>query len=158
MKPVSLQGCTVTRLLRVRQKATRLLVGGPSRPSVTPQALEVHERQSRRELNRHPNVKPKEVPCGTPAVLTGATGVRSSGRFREKRCDKQSEEAVMTIARRTFSFGLASATLLSGAANQRASAQDKVKMMLGTPFLPSHPGASRMIEACEVIRAETNGA
>ena len=31
-------------------------------------------------------------------------------------------------------------------------------MRLGTPFLPSHPGASRMVEACDAIRAETNGA
>ena len=65
----------------------------------------------------------------------------------------------MTITRRTFSFAVASSALLSTAVSRRARAQDDVfKMMLGTPFLPSHPGASRMIEACEAIRAETNGA
>ena len=63
----------------------------------------------------------------------------------------------MTFTRRTFSFGVAAAAAAGAARLPRARAQG-TKMMLGSPFLLSHPGAARMVEACDAIRAETNGA
>lgn len=62
----------------------------------------------------------------------------------------------MTLTRRTFTFGATAVPAL--ALGTRARAQGKVyKMRLGTPFLASHPGGARMIEACDLVRSETNG-
>lgn len=62
----------------------------------------------------------------------------------------------MPISRRTFTFGATAVTALSLGA--RARAQGKVfKLRMGTPFLATHPGAGRMIEAADRIRTETNG-
>jgi TRAP-type transport system periplasmic protein len=65
----------------------------------------------------------------------------------------------MELTRRTFTFGtMGAAGLVGGVAARPAQAQSKIyKMKLGTPFLLSHPGASRVVEACDKIRAETKG-
>ena len=63
----------------------------------------------------------------------------------------------MNFTRRTFSFGIA-ATTIASLGSRRATAEGKVyKMRLGTPFLQSHPGAARLIEACAKIKTDTSG-
>jgi TRAP-type transport system periplasmic protein len=63
----------------------------------------------------------------------------------------------VNFTRRTFSFGIA-ATTIASLGSRPATAEGKVyKMRLGTPFLQSHPGASRLIEACAKIKTDTNG-
>jgi TRAP-type transport system periplasmic protein len=65
----------------------------------------------------------------------------------------------MTVDRRTFTFGIVAATAVTATgARRQANADDKIyKMRLGTPFLASHPATIRVAEACDKIRADTNG-
>ncbi len=54
---------------------------------------------------------------------------------------------------------LAGSGLASGSLPCPAYAARKVfKMKLGTPFPTTHPGGSRMVEVCDLIRKETKGA
>jgi len=63
----------------------------------------------------------------------------------------------MNANRRTFTFGTTAAFALAAGLHPARAQGRTFKMRLGTPFLISHPGAARVAEACERIKAETNG-
>jgi len=69
----------------------------------------------------------------------------------------------MTISRRQFgrlatAGALTGTGLAAGALPCPAFAQRKVfKMKMGTPFPTTHPGGSRTVEVCDLIREETKG-
>lgn len=65
----------------------------------------------------------------------------------------------MNITRRNFGQAAIGTAIASVAFNGNVLAQGAAtyKMRLGTPFPVAHPGASRMIEACEAIKKETGG-
>ena len=69
----------------------------------------------------------------------------------------------MKMTRRQFGItavggALAGVGILAGAYPAPAYAQRKVfKMKMGTPFPLTHPGGSRVVEVCDLIRKETDG-
>ena len=70
----------------------------------------------------------------------------------------------MKITRREFvglsagSAAVAAAGIAFSSFPSVALAANKVfKMKMGNPFPTTHPGGSRMVEVCELIRKETQG-